>query len=247
MRDAATMNIVSSCPKKLEEGISALINSKADEEEENLEDGNLSLAQHQLNVQSSFIGKFRMKITNCVSPPADRLVRELNQDHVNKIYELLTADPDGGVTLTGLISKTQCKQRSDFRPEHLDQYTVEVIDGNHNLHAMKRFEKENNCVIERDILLYAGLSSEEAKSVGIKRNQLTSNALPMTDMDYIKLIRHEILTEYGEGRPRKDKRSIDFWNRVFPIIGLENNVSRFNAIFFRVFACICSKTSANIY
>ena len=125
MRDTVTMSL-----KKRVSAHRFILQKKR--RKENLEDGNLSLSQHQLNVQSSYIGKFRMKLTNCVSPPADRLVRKLNQDHVTKICELLTADPAWGVMLTGLISKAQCKQRSDFRPEHLDQYTVEVIDGNHN-------------------------------------------------------------------------------------------------------------------
>lgn len=233
MRDTVTMNISSTSPKKLQESISALIHFKEQERKEELsEDGELTLAQHQRNIQACYIGKFRMKLTNCVSPPPERLVRKVNDEHVSKICALLTADPDWGVTLTGLISKVQCQKKSDFRLDYLNQYTVEVIDGNHNLQALKRFQNENGyCVIERDILLYAGLSDEEAKSVGISRNQLTSNALPMTDMDYIKLIRQEIQTEYGEGRPGKDKRAIDFWNRVFPIIGLENNVSCFDAIF----------------
>ena len=108
-----------------------------------------------------------MKLTNCVSPPADRLVRKLNQDHVTKICELLTADPDWGVMLTGLISKAQCKQRSDFRPEHLDQYTVEVIDGNHNLHAMKRFEKKTTASLRGTFCSMPPDSPARSKSVGI--------------------------------------------------------------------------------
>ena len=230
MRDVVALNILATTPKALAEGIRSSLSIHANEEivEEQVQKNDEMLAKHNRKVEACFLGKFRVKLSKCVSSPPERLVRQLNETHISRIHDLLTTDPDWGVTLTGLISKEECKNKSNFKRENINNYTIEIIDGNYNLHALKRYQSEHaDCILERDVLLYAGLSNEEAKSVGIARNRLTSNALPMTDMDYIKLIRQEVLEEYGEGRPGKDKRAIDFWNRVFPIIGLENNVSFF--------------------
>lgn len=238
MRDEVTVDIRSTSGPKLENGINVILHDGNSMEvqvnpvdvqtETNAavkEDTN-HLKELDVRIGETFVGKYRINIKNCVSPSDDRLVRKVSDSHVQKIYSTMNEDPEWGVTLTGLIDNQQVASKMEFERKNLDNYIIEIVDGNHNLQALKRLQKENpEKKIERDILLYAGLSNTEAKRLGIARNTLTSQSLPMSDMDYVQILRTEIIKEYGSPTaPGKDERGKTFWNRVFPIIGLENNV-----------------------
>jgi hypothetical protein len=185
------------------------------------------------SIKSCFVGKFSVTL-NQLTPPSDsHRVRALNTKHVAKISTSILDNKDLSLTSSrpfiGLLSTDQCANVSDFRSEDVSIYTsIEVLDGNHNFHAQQdvyNLTKDPSLLV-RDVLLYAGLSSQQCKRLGIRSNQETATCLPMADRDYVRLIRTEMLTEFGHVRElKRDEECQTFQKSLFKTLGFAFTVS----------------------
>jgi hypothetical protein len=202
-------------------------------EEEEQEETPIETSSPDGRIQSCFVGRFTLSTEQLVSPSNERMVRDLDRKHVSTIAANIVDNHEMKLTtcrpLIGLLSSNQCAKAADFRHRDISSYTaIEIIDGNHNLHAQNAAFTitQDPGLLQRDVLLYAGLTDQQCKRLGIMSNRDTSTCLPMSDRDYIRLIRKEMIVAFGHVCTlKKDHTSQKFQQELFATLGFVYTVS----------------------
>nr|XP_054758501.1 uncharacterized protein LOC129264618 [Lytechinus pictus] len=156
------------------------------------------LAGYHANIKQCFVGVFLMKI-DCLIPANDtRMVRMQDGDFVKSLTARMLSKRsiciDSAPPVIGLIDKNICPSKSSFSDDLLERGAIEVIDGNHSVLAQKAaFEATKEKVFEKRLVaVYAGLTDQQALSLGVSKNQDACHVLKMTPIEEIKLFRREL-------------------------------------------------------
>ncbi|XP_070572589.1 uncharacterized protein [Ptychodera flava] len=198
--------------------------NKRDEEETN----DRIMRSMDDRIAECYVGRFTLNIENLKPPSVERKICELNLHQVSSISHSLLNDSgrhlELATPLVGMIDPKECRSKNYFNPDKLHDYHVEVIDGHHNFLAQKEalLVGKDAALNKREVCLYVGLTNKECRRLCVKRNLLTSNHLPMSDWDYITLMRDAIKKEFKDGHmPGRDMRSNKFWKRLYAMLGFK--------------------------
>ena len=115
---------------------------------------------------------------------------------------------DTAPQVVGLLHESTCAREEDFKREYLDTCTVEVLDGNHSITAQKAAyaQTNNDAFRTRLVALYAGLTDEQALSLGVSRNNDACRVHEMTSLEELKLFRRELYAFNKAGQDQEPPR-----------------------------------------
>ncbi|XP_052096599.1 uncharacterized protein LOC127731798 [Mytilus californianus] len=130
------------------------------------------------------VGEYVMNLDDMEQAPQQYECRTIRQEWVIALKKRLrqSRSPPSGLTLPVLMDPTKCKSPDEFKNSdtQLGDYKLFLLGGNHLIQAMKELKDEGiNISSEINVNLYAGLTPEEARSVGNRHNFMMTT-LPVT-------------------------------------------------------------------
>ena len=125
-----------------------------------------------------------------VPPSVGRRVRDIDSGYIKAFRERITAFPAAHVV--PLLANVETD--SAFDKEHMDEYTYEMIGGNHSRQVFQELVKEpiyrlQQSYHHRLAALYHNLN-EEALALGKQHNMTAETQLASKFFDDVKLTRH---------------------------------------------------------
>ena len=129
----------------------------------------------------------------------------MESKHVDRIKDALRVEPHLACNrspVVGLICKDQCDCPEKFDRSKLErgEYIIEALDGNRSSTAMKqlalKFPNEINFK-ERQCILYAGLSDEDALYIGYRNNEYLKKGRMTNTLELLVLMRRQLFIING--------------------------------------------------
>ncbi|XP_071509577.1 uncharacterized protein [Diadema antillarum] len=134
-------------------------------------------------------------ITLLSSPPQQRLVRQLNQTHVEELKVSLQKH--------GVVFNNLTVHIPNHLPSHINKcdviaghYTLETIGGNHTREAIAKLKEQ---FVSVPVIVYAGLTNAQALMVGYEHNRLHLNSRAMTFEEDVSLFRRKVVGDPDKG------------------------------------------------
>ena len=147
------------------------------------------------------------------SPPPQRLVRQLNQLHV---AELKVGLEKHGAVFNQLNVHIPNHLSCHINKEDLleGRYPLETIGGNHTRQALVELGQE----IMVPVIVYAGLTNNQALMVGYEHNRLHQSSRAMSFAENVLLFRSRLVADPDQGLSQAQRTK---WRqRMAPILGL---------------------------
>ena len=133
-------------------------------------------------------------ISCLVEPSSSRLLRVAKECHVADLKEEMMSNKMKTALLIGHLPNVQ---RKDLNVHQLrsGNYCIEILAGNHRRIALQAIRKETSDQFYETwpVIIYAGLTEQQALSISYRENKMLNFARPTTLQDETILFRQRLL------------------------------------------------------